>query len=294
MILITGATGQLGKATIDFLLKKGIPANTLSALVRDAAKANDLKTKGVTLKMGEYGNYASLVAAFQRIDKLLLISSSEVANRTQQHEHVVRAAKEAGVRHILYTSFERKNETETSPIGLVAKSHIETENILKASGIPCTIFRNTIYTDMLPVFLGNNVFETGVFLPAGDGKVAFATRRDMAEILANVLAAPGHENKTYYLSNTERVTLQNVADVLSKIAQKPVPYINPSAQVYKEALANAGVPQEYIGVFAGFSEAMRQGEFDTTQSDMEKLLGRKPATLEQYLQQAYAKQPSHA
>lgn len=104
MILITGATGNYGKATIDFLLKKGIQANSISALVRNEAKAEDLKAKGINLRIGDYDNYASLVKAFKGVDKLLLVSGSDVADRTKQHENAVNAAKEAGVRHIFYTS----------------------------------------------------------------------------------------------------------------------------------------------------------------------------------------------
>lgn len=288
MIVITGATGNLGKATINFLLKKGVPAANISALVRDEAKAADLKSQGVNLKIGDYDNYSSLVAAFKGAEKLLLISGSDIVNRIKQQENAVKAAKEAGVKHILYTSFERKDETDASPIALVAKAHIDTEKNVKESGIPYTIFRNNIYTDMLPMFLGEKVFDTGVFLPAGNGKVAFVTRLDMAEAIANVLTTSGHENKMYRFSNTEYVTFQDIADTLTSIAGKTVPYTSPSAEVYTETLTKAGVPGEYVGVFAGFAGAMRQGEFEATHSDLEKLLGRKPTTVTQYLRNVYS------
>src|SRR5690606_12263053 len=109
-------------------LNKGIAANTISALVRDEAKASDLKQKGLNLKIGDYDNYDSLLAAFQGIDKLLLVSGTDLANRSKQQLNAVKAAKEAGVKHILYTSFERKNETENSPIAFLAQSHIDTDN----------------------------------------------------------------------------------------------------------------------------------------------------------------------
>src|ERR1700754_4815082 len=115
MILLTGATGHFGKNTIHSLLAKGIPAQNIAALVRDEAKATDLKAKGITLKKGDYDNEASLAGAFKGVDKLLLVSGSDAFKRSQQHRNVVNAAKEAGVKHIVYTSFERKNETATSP-----------------------------------------------------------------------------------------------------------------------------------------------------------------------------------
>ena len=131
MILVTGATGHFGNAVIDFLLKKGTEANQISALVRNVQKAEDLKNKGIDLRTGSYDNYASLVSAFKGVDKLLFVSGSEVPNRLSQHENVVKAAKEAGVKHIVYTSFERKDETETSPLWGVAQSHLQTEKWLR-------------------------------------------------------------------------------------------------------------------------------------------------------------------
>ncbi|WP_278035741.1 NmrA family NAD(P)-binding protein [Flavobacterium nitratireducens] len=162
-ILVTGATGNFGKATIDFLLNKGIAPANISALVRNESKAVDLAAKGIQLRIGDYDNYESLVAAFQGIEKLVLVSGTDLANRSSQQLNAVKAAKEAGVKHILYTSFERKNETETSPIAFLAQSHIDTDNAIKASGINYTIFRNNLYLDVVPMFLGEKVLEQGIF-----------------------------------------------------------------------------------------------------------------------------------
>jgi NAD(P)H dehydrogenase (quinone) len=288
MILVTGATGHFGKATIDFLLKKGISANSISALVRDEAKAEDLKTKGINLKIGDYDNYASLVKAFKGVDKLLLVSSSDVVNLGQQHENAVKAAKEAGVKHIFYTSFERKNDTETSPIYFLAKSHIDTENLIKASGMTYTIFKNNLYLDALPMYFGEQVLTTGIFLPAGDTKSAFALRNDMAEATANVLTSEGHENKAYSLNNTENVSIQEIAEDLSEIVGKQINYVSPPQDIYVKTLTEAGVPAEYVGVFAGVAEAIKQGEFSTEKTDLENLLGRKPTTTKDFLKVVYA------
>lgn len=287
MILVTGATGNYGKATIDFLLKKGISAKSISALVRDEAKAEDLKTKGINLKMGDYDNYSALLDAFKGVDKLLLVSGSDVANRAKQQENVVKAAKEAGVKHIVYTSFERKNNTETSPIAFLAKSHIDTENQIKESGMAYTILKNNLYLDALPLFFGAHVLDTGIFLPAGDTKSAFALRNDMAEATANILINEGHENKEYSLSNTENISLHEIAQDLTEIAGKPINYVSPPQEVYLETLPHAGVPAEYIGMFAGFAEAIKQGEFLTEKTDLENLLGRKPTTAKAFLKETY-------
>jgi NAD(P)H dehydrogenase (quinone) len=288
MILVTGATGNYGKATIDFLLKKGISANQISALVRDETKAEDLKTKGINLKIGDYDIYNSMVEAFKDVDKLLLVSSSDVVNRGKQQENAVKAAKEAGVKYIVYTSFERKNETETSPIAFIAKSHIDTEKQIKESGMAYTILKNNLYLDALPMFLGKQVLETGIFLPAGDTKSAFASRNDMAEATANILTNQGHENKEYSLSNSENISLQEIAQILTLIAGKQINYVSPPQEVYIETLTKANVPAEYIGMFSGFAEAIKQGEFSVEKADLENLLGKKPTTAKEFLTQLYS------
>lgn len=281
MILITGSTGHLGKATIDFLLKK-IPADKIAALARDEKKAADLKAKGIDVRIGDYSDYSSLVAAFKGVDKLFFVSGNDVAVRQKQHETVVKAAKEAKVKHIIYTSFARRNESGTNPLGVVATSHIETDKLIKASGIPYTIMLNSLYADVLPMFFGDKVLETGIFLPAGDGKVPYTTRLDIAEAAANLLTTEGHENKEYIIANTENYSLQDAAGILSELYGQSVSYTSPTVEVYTNTLSKAGVPVEYIGMFASFSEAIKQGEFKTSTTDLEKLLGRKPVTLKNY------------
>ncbi len=288
MILITGATGNLGKATIDFLLRKGVSANNIVALVRDVAKVEELKAKGINIKIGDYDDYTSLTKAFVGVEKLLLVSGSDLEKRGKQQENVVKAAKESGVKHIYYTSFERKNETKTSPIHLVAAAHINTENLIKTSGMDYTIFRNNLYLDILPMFFGENVLTTGVFLPAGDTKAAFALRMDMAEAIANVLTSEGHENKDYAFSNTENISVPEMAKILSEVVGKEINYVSPPVDVFVDALSDVGVPIEYVKMTADFSEAIRQGEFETFKTDLEKLLGRKPTTVKEFLTQVYS------
>ena len=288
MILVTGATGHFGTATIDFLLKKGVPASNIAGLVRDEAKAKSLQEKGIIIKKGDYDNYDSLLTAFTGIDKLLLVSGNDIPNRSRQQANAVKAAKQAGVKHIIYTSFERKNESETSPIAFVAQSHLNTEKLIKESGIPFTILRNNLYMDYIPLYIGDKATDTGIFWPAGEGKLAAVTRSDMAEAAANILTSDGHANKEYAISHTENVDFTQVAKQLSAIAGKNVTYTSPDIAAYKDVVTKAGVPAVYVDVFAGFAEAIKQGEFETSKSDMEKLLGRKPTTLEEYLPTVYA------
>ena len=288
MILVTGATGQYGRATLDFLLKKGMPAVNIRALVRDKSKAEDIAAKGINILLGDYDDYPSLVAAFKGVEKLLLISGSDIMKRSRQHENVIRAAREASVRHILYTSFQRVNDTETSPIAMIAKAHVETEKLIKSSGMAYTILRNCLYLDAMAMFLGDKVLETGVFFPAGNGKAAFTLRKDMAEATAVILSGTGHENKEYLFSNIESVSFAEIADTLSGIMGKTIVYTDPGTEDFRNTLKKAGVPDMFIGIQAGFGEAIRQGEFAATSNDLEKLLGRKPVSIKDFLTSVYA------
>jgi NAD(P)H dehydrogenase (quinone) len=288
-ILITGATGQFGTATINALLQKGMEANQISGLVRNESKASDLKAKGINLVMGNYEDYASLIAAFKGVDKLLFISASDMVERLAQHERVIKAAIEAGVKHIVYTSFERKNNTENSPIWLITRAHLNSEKLLKESGVTYTILRNNLYMDFIPVFIGEKVVETGtIYLPANSGKAGVALRAEMAEATANVLAASGHDNKVYNFSNTETYSYRDVAKYISEATGKDIQYISPSKDEYIQTLTKAGVPLEYVELFASFAIAQAQDDLDSSSADLENLLGRKPTSLKEYLKTIYS------
>ena len=288
-ILITGATGHFGKATIEYLLQKGINANQIYALVREENKAGDLKAKGINIVIGNYDDYASLTTAFNGVDKLLFISASDINKRLPQHENVVKAAKEAGVKHVVYTSFERKNETETSPIWGLAQAHLNTEKWLTESGLTHTILRNNLYMDFIPFCIGEKVLQTGtIYLPASSGKVSAALRSEMAEAAANILATSGHENKTYNITNTEAYTYADVASYISEATGKEIQYVSPSVDEYNQTLTNAGVPAEYIGIFSGFSTAQAQGDLEAVSNDLQNLIGRKPTSLKDFLKIVYS------
>ncbi len=287
MILITGSTGNLGNNTVDYLLQKGVPPGEIVALVRDENKSNKLVEKGITIRVGDYNNYDSLVRSFEGIQKIFWVSGTDTANATGQAKNIVDAAHRTNVKQILYTSFERKNETETSPLPSITKAHLEAEKSLRHSGIAYTIFRNNLYLDVLPYFLGEMVGETGVVFPAGSGQTSFALRKDMAEAVGNVLTSQGHENKEYALSNIENYTMQDVATVLSRIFEKPMIYHSPSPEVYISTLLKKGAPVQWVNHLSGFAEAIKQGEFSTKNTDLEYLLGRKPVSLDAYLKQFY-------
>ncbi len=285
-IMVTGATGHLGKAALLELLKTVDPAN-LFALVRNPAKAEDLAAKGVTLVTGDYDNYDSLVKAFEGVDKLYFVSSSDVMNRLPQQENVVKAATAAGVKHIIYTSFQRKTDDGSTPIAFVAAAHIKTEQLILASGLTYTILKHSLYADVMPMFMGDKVLETGIWLPAGEGKVSFATRNDMAAAGAAVLTGEGHENKTYEIAGSVAYNMSDIAGMLSELSGKTVAYISPDPAVFTQQLQQAGVPEEGIQGTLAFCLAIAQGEFNFPDATMERLLGRAPKSLKDYLKQAY-------
>jgi NAD(P)H dehydrogenase (quinone) len=291
MILITGATGQYGTKTIEHLLKKGVDVSQLSALVRSAEKGKELEGKGVTLRVGDYKNYESLLKAFQGVDKLLLVSSNDkeaIENRTAQHIQVIGAAKEAGVNHIVYTSFTRKPGFGDSAIAAFQESHVKTEQCIKDSGLDYTILQNGIYLEMIPVFAGAKVADTGVILfPAGEGKASFVLREELAETAAHVLTTDGHENKIYPLTNTEAVSFEGIASLLSGTLGKDIQYQSPATDAFQSILKQAGVPALYIGLLTDWSLAQAQGALDLTDTTLMSFLGRKPTTAKDFIDQVY-------
>ena len=292
MILVTGATGQFGAKAIDHLLKKGVKSTQIAALVRENAKAGSLEDKGIELRVGDYSDYSSLVDAFQDVDKLLLVSSNDrgaVENRTAHHINVIRAAKEAGVNHLVYTSFVRKQGFEESAIAAFQHSHVQTEEFLKSSGILYTILQNGIYLEMIPVFAGGNVVETGVTMfPAQAGKASWVLREELAEAAAVVLTTEGHENKTYLLTNTESVSFREIANELSGTLGKEVRYHSPSVTEFESILKQAGVPDVYISMFTMWATAQAQGALDLEDATLASFLGRKPATVKQFVDSVYS------
>lgn len=285
MILVTGATGNLGKRTVEFLAKK-MPASEIAVLVRDENKASDLKELGVRVRVGDYHDTNSLVKAFQGVEKILLISSNDFNDRLGQQKRVVDAAKEAGVKHILYTGVSMKN-IEKSALKPLMGEHYDTEKHILDSGLNYTFLRDNLYADIIPMFIGEHVLETGINFPAGNGRVPFSLRTEMAEAFANVLSTPGHENKTYEISNVESYSYQDVANALSAHSGKTVGYNDISVPDFSKALADAGVPEAMIGFSIGFATATKEGDFDVPNTDLEQLLGRKPSSLNEFIKEIY-------
>lgn len=289
MILITGATGQFGKLTIDFLLQKGVQPSEILALVRTEAAGNSFQERGIGIRVADYNDKDSLLRAFQGVTKLLFVSSSDLANRLQQHKNVVEAAAEIGVGHVVYTSFQRKNNSETSPLWQVAESHLATENWIKASGLNYTILKNNLYLDFVPGFIGEKVLETGViYVPAGTGKLSAVLRSDMAEAAAVLLKSDAPTAKEFDFSNATAVSYEEIAAELAQLSGKSINYVSPSVEEYQTTLSGYGVPAEVVSIFAAFADAQAQGELDTVSNDLSNILGRKPVSILDFVRQVYA------
>ncbi|WNH12974.1 SDR family oxidoreductase [Thalassobellus suaedae] len=287
MILVTGATGEFGRKAIDFLLNNGVNPSEISALVRNENKAVDLKEKGIEIRIGNYNDYNALIKEFNGVDKLLFISGSEIETREIQHKNIVTAAKEADVRHLVYTSFIRNTEVKNSAIDFLQNTHLKTENWIKESGIPYTILQNALYLDLLPMFVGDVIQNEVIVQPAKNGKSSAVLRSELAEVAANVLTTEGHKNKVYPLTNPVTNTYEDVAKYISEVTGKKVTYQSPTPDEFKTTLKESGVPDEYIGIFAAFSVAQANGELELQNNSLENLLGRKPTTYKELISQIY-------
>jgi NAD(P)H dehydrogenase (quinone) len=265
-IAITGATGHLGRLVIN-KLKAKVSDAAIIALARTPAKAADL---GVFVREADYSNPETLVQALSDIETLLLISSSEVGQRAIQHHNIIETAKESGVQHIVYTSL---LHADTSPLSL-ADEHRQTEQELKASGIPFTILRNGWYTEN---YTGSipGALAGGVFLgSAGEGKISSAARADYAEAAVAVLTGEGHTGKTYELAGDEAYTLRDLAAEISRQVGQSIPYQDLSEADYAAALTSFGLPAALAQAIAGWDVGASQGALFDDSRTLSALISR--------------------
>jgi NAD(P)H dehydrogenase (quinone) len=284
-ILITGATGQLGGAIINQILTQWTP-ESICILARNEEKAADFARRGISVRYGSYDDVSSMEKAMSGIDRVMFISSSEFANRLQQHKNVVDAAKSAGVKHIGYTGVAMAN-VNSSPLKALLGDHASTEQYIKESGMGYTFFRNTLYAEVIPLFLGQAVLEQGVFFGSGDGKVPFALREELGEAIANVLLLEEEESKVYTLTGTELISFRDVANILSEYSGSVVPYQAPGLSEYEAALKSFGLPEEIVGMSVLFSAGIRNTDFEQKEESLSVLLGRTPTPVKQFLKDVY-------
>lgn len=279
-IVVTGATGQLGRLTVEALLRRGIATADIIATGRDIAGIKDLADRGITVRRADFADTDGLAEAFAGADRLLLISASvPVSERVANHRRVIDAAASAGVSLVAYTSTTHA-DTATTVIGA---THGETEKYLRDRGIPSVLLRNSWYlenyTSQLPQILQNGA----VVGAAGEGRISAASRADYAEAAAVVLTTEGHTGAVYELGGDESFTLTELAAAISAAAGKQVTYADLPETDFAQALAAAGLPAELAEVLADADRGMNRGEMYTDSGDLRRLIGRPPVTLAEAL-----------
>ncbi|GKW24711.1 NAD(P)-dependent oxidoreductase [Pectobacterium carotovorum subsp. carotovorum] len=269
MIAITGASGQLGRLVIAQLLEK-VPASDIVALVRDVNKVADLSALGVQVKAADYNQPEALASALQGVDKVLLISSSEVGQRATQHRNVIEAAVKAGVKLLAYTSL---LHADKSPLAL-AEEHRQTETLLKDSGLPHVLLRNGWYTENYAASIPA-ALEHGVFIGSADeGKITSATREDFAAAAVAVLTKEGQAGKVYELAGDEPYTLAELAAEISKQSGKSIGYQNLSEAEFTAALVSAGLPDVFAQIIADSDVGASKGGLFDDGKQLSRLIGR--------------------
>ncbi len=269
MIVVTGATGQLGRLVIQNLLKT-VPAAQIVAAVRSPQKAADLAALGVQVREADYTKPATLAAAFAGADKLLLVSSSEIGQRAAQHRAAIDAARAAGVKLVAYTSILR---APTSTLALAAE-HVETEAMLRASGLPHVLLRNGWYTENYTGSVPAALAHGAVIGSAGAGRIAAAARADYAAAAAAVLLKDGQAGKVYELAGDSAFTLAALAAEIARQSGKAVAYQDLPEAAYKAALVGFGLPEGFAALLAQSDVAASQGALFDDGHQLGALIGR--------------------
>lgn len=277
MIAITGASGHLGKVTIQFLLQNIEPAK-IAAIVRNPETVNDFKKQGVIIRQADYNDYNTLKKAFKNAEKVLQISTIGVDTETakKQEQNVVTAMAENNVKHIVYTSMV---QARPNPVFQGTETQYNTEELIKATKIPYTFFRNSMYMEAIPELIGNAFDTNEIRYPAGSGRVSFVSRTDIAEAIANVLNEHSHQNQTYEITGNRAYTF----DELAKLIHNKIKYIDVADTDFKEELISHQIPLVVVDLLVSMARGIKAGEFSYTSNTLEKLLARKPLSLNAYI-----------
>ncbi|MFJ4948655.1 SDR family oxidoreductase [Streptomyces sp. NPDC088760] len=274
-IVVTGATGHLGRHVVEQLLEK-VPAEQITAVVRDEAKAADLAARGVRLAVADYNAPETFDGVFAAGDKVLLISGNEFdKGRVGQHTVVIEAAKAAGVALLAYTS------APGSLTAALADDHRATEKVLLASGLPYSLLRNGWYHENYTENLAPVLQHNAVVQAAGDGRVSSASRADYAAAAVAVLTGEGHENTTYELGGDEAWSFAEYAAELSRQTGREIAYNAVSVEALTGILTGAGLPAPLAGILAGVDASIARGELVVSSGDLSRLTGRPTTPLAQ-------------
>jgi NAD(P)H dehydrogenase (quinone) len=278
MIAVTGATGHLGRLVVTGLLDAGVPAAEVVAVVRDPDKAADLAARGVVVRQADYADAAALEVALKGVDRLLLVSGSEVGQRVTQHANVLRAAA-AGVALVVYTSAPKADDT---PLPL-APEHIATERLIADSGIPAVVLRNNWYFENYDQQIGQAAATGTLTGSAGRGRIAAATRADFAAATVAVLTAPQPTPGVLELGGDEAWTLADLAAAVAAETGREVTYQDLSPEEHVRSLVEVGLPEGTARFVAGLDQAIAQGALETGSTALSELTGRPTTSLAAYV-----------
>lgn len=282
MYLVTGASGQLGRLVVASLRGRGVPAANIVAAVRSPEAVADLAGAGVAVRYADYAVPESLAAAFEGVERALLVSSSEIGQRAAQHQNVINAAIHARVKLLAYTSI---LHADTSPLAL-AEEHKTTEAALAQSGLECALLRNGWYLENYTANAPAAVAHGAVLGSAGDGRISAASRSDYAEAAAVVLTSPGQAGRVYELAGDHAFTMAEYAARLASHSDKTVAYQNMPEAQYAKALIDMGLPQPFAELLANSDVAIAQGGLLDDSRTLSQLIGRPTTTLDDALRAA--------
>ncbi|MGF9563997.1 SDR family oxidoreductase [Neorhizobium sp. JUb45] len=287
-LLVTGANGQLGRAVIRHLLETvQVPAADIVAASRDTSKLADLAALGIEARKADFTDEAGLEAAFTGVERVLIISTDELAvpgARLQQHSNAVNAAKKAGVSHVLYTSMPNPDKSLVS----FAPDHLGTEEAIKASGLSYTILRNAWYHDNYLMSMPHNLEGGKWFTATGEGKVANISRDDCARAAAAALANPPAGNQTLTLTGSQSLNADQIAAIVSKAAGKPLDVVQVNGEQLAAGMAAAGLPDFVVRMLASADANVAAGNFDLVTGDFKALTGRDPQSLQAFFEESRA------
>lgn len=283
MIAITGANGNLGRATINYLLQQSKPENIV-AIVRNPQSVSDLRQRGVNVRQASYDDLNALENALIGIETLVQISTTSIGEKgIDEENNVVRAAVKAGVVHIVYTSSVKANE---NAYFIAAKQSVATEKAIRASEMNFTFFRNSLYMEALPKLLGHMLNEGQIFYSAGQGKTSFVSRVDIAEAIAKVCLTPAnHQNVSYEITGNKAYTFYELADLIKVIKKDEAIFHDISIIDYKEELIKYQLPTAVVELLVSMAKGIRNDEFAFVDDKLREILGRDPISLSEYLLQ---------
>jgi NAD(P)H dehydrogenase (quinone) len=280
MIVITGATGQLGSLIVGSLLGR-VPAEGVGVSVRDPSRAADLAERGVRVRRGDFSEPSSLADAFEGARQVLIVSANELGGKAvDAHISAIDAARAVGAERILYTSHQ---DASVDSLFAPMRDHAATEGYLAQAGTPFTSLRNGFYATTIPFLLGQ-ALTTGEILAPADGPVSWTTPPDLAEAAAIILADPGRfDGPTPPLTAPEVFDLQGVADILTKLTGRTIRRTVVGDDEWATGLAAHGAPEALTTMMLGMFRAARRGEFSATDPTLGDLLGRPVTPLSSFL-----------